>query len=108
MAFPWLARAGLEAHRVRRLYLFWSDDSNAHVDITRTIDRKVAALACHASQIKEPAKLEERMRAWAKEEGEPIGVEAGEALRLVIIDDDEDEGPSVDVEEATRTALAES
>ena len=25
MAFPWLARCGLAAHKVRRLYLFWSD-----------------------------------------------------------------------------------
>ena len=25
MAFPWLARGGLAAHRVRRLYLFWSN-----------------------------------------------------------------------------------
>ena len=25
MAFPWLAKGGLEAHRVRRLYLFWSN-----------------------------------------------------------------------------------
>ena len=24
MAFPWLARDGLEPHTVRRLYLFWS------------------------------------------------------------------------------------
>jgi hypothetical protein len=52
-------------------------------------------------------KLEERIRAWAAEEGEPIGVAAAEALRLVVIDDDEDEGPSVDAEQATEAALAE-
>ena len=107
MAFPALARSGLEAHPVRRLYLFWPNEPNARVDVTGTIDRKIAALAAHASQIREPAKLEERIRAWAAEEGEPIGAAAAEALRLVIIDDDEDEGPSGDVEQATEAALAD-
>ena len=39
---------------------------------------------------------EERIRAWAKEEGEAVGVEAAEALRAVVIDEDEDdaEGPT--------------
>ncbi|HEY8632838.1 MAG TPA: PIG-L deacetylase family protein [Candidatus Limnocylindrales bacterium] len=107
MAFPALARSGLEAHRVRRLYLFWPNDPNVRVDVTATIDRKIAALIAHASQIHEPAKLEERIRAWAAEEGEPIGVAAGEALRLVVIDDDEDEGPSLDTEQAAETALVD-
>ena len=35
MAFPWLARGGLAAHSVRRLYLFWSDRSDTWVDISR-------------------------------------------------------------------------
>jgi LmbE family N-acetylglucosaminyl deacetylase len=93
MAFPTLARSGLEAHRVRRLYLFWPNEPNVRVDISSTLDRKIAALAAHASQIREPEQLAERIRSWAAEEGEPIGAAAGEALRLVVIDDDEDEGP---------------
>jgi LmbE family N-acetylglucosaminyl deacetylase len=104
MAFPALARAGLGAHRVRRLYLFWPNDPNVRVDVTATIGRKIDALRAHASQIKEPDALEQRIRAWAKEEGEPIGVEAGEALRLVIIDDDEDEGPDLDTAAAEEIA----
>jgi hypothetical protein len=64
------------------------------VDISTTLGRKIAALQAHASQIKERDKLAERMTSWAAEEGEPIGVAAGEALRLIVIDDDEDEGPS--------------
>jgi LmbE family N-acetylglucosaminyl deacetylase len=93
MAFPSLARSGLAAHRVRRIYLFWPNEPNVRVDITATLDRKIAALAAHASQIREPDKLAERIRSWAAEEGEPIGAAAGEALRLIVIDDDEDEGP---------------
>ena len=93
MAFPWLARSGLAKHEVRRLYLFWPNDPTARVDVTATIGRKVDALRAHASQINEPEKLDERMRAWAREEGEPIGVEAADAFRVVVIDEDDDEGP---------------
>ena len=96
MAFPALARSGLAAHKVRRLYLFWPNEPNVRIDITTTLDRKIDALRAHASQITEPERLTERIRAWAAEEGEPIGVAAGEALRVVVIDDDEDEGPGRD------------
>jgi LmbE family N-acetylglucosaminyl deacetylase len=98
MAFPWLAREGLAAHSVRRLYLFWPNDPTAHVDVSPTIERKVEALRAHASQIKEPDKLEARIREWAKEVGEAIGVEAAEAFRVIVIDDDPEEGP---MEEST-------
>jgi LmbE family N-acetylglucosaminyl deacetylase len=107
MAFPWLAKAGLASHSVRRLYLFWPNDSNVRVDVTATLDRKMDALRAHASQIKEPEALEKRIREWATEVGGPIGAAAGEAFRLVVIDDDEDEGPSGDAVEATEAALAE-
>ncbi len=89
MAFPALARGGLDKHVVRRLYLFWSERPDVWIDITATVDRKLAALAAHASQIREPAKLEQRIREWAAEEGEPVGVAAAEALRLIVIEEDE-------------------
>jgi LmbE family N-acetylglucosaminyl deacetylase len=93
MAFPWLAKSGLEAHKVRRLYLFWPNAPTAYVDVTTTIGRKVDALRAHASQIHEPEKLDERMRAWARETGEPIGAEAADEFRVIVIDEDPDEGP---------------
>jgi len=93
MAFPSLARSGLAAHRVRRLYLFWSDRADTWVDISATLDRKLDALRAHASQIHEPEGLATRIRSWAAEEGSGIEAAAAEALRLVVIDDDEDEGP---------------
>jgi LmbE family N-acetylglucosaminyl deacetylase len=95
MAFPALARGGLAAHAVRRLYLFWSGHADVWVDIGSTLERKLSALAEHRSQIHDLDGLVERIRAWAAEEGQPIGAAAAESLRLVIIDDDEDEGPSV-------------
>ena len=107
MAFPWLAKAGLASHVVRRLYLFWPNEPNVRVDVTATLDRKIEALRAHASQIKDQAKLEERIREWAADVGKPIEAGAAEAFRLVVIEDDEDEGPSVDAAEATEAALAE-
>ena len=93
MAFPWLARSGLGPHRVRRVYLFWSERADTWIDVSPTIERKIDALCAHASQIHDPAGLAERIRSWAAEEGARIGVAAAEGLRLVVIDDDEDEGP---------------
>lgn len=107
MAFPWLAKAGLASHVVRRLYLFWPNEPNVRVDVTATLDRKINALHAHASQIKEPEKLETRIREWATEVGEPIGAQAAEAFRLVLIEDDEDEGPSAAEADATEAAVAE-
>lgn len=89
MAFPWLYREGLEKHVVRRLYLFWTERPNAWIDVTATIARKIDALRAHASQIREPERLEERIRTWAADEGARIGVDAAEALRVVVIEEDE-------------------
>jgi LmbE family N-acetylglucosaminyl deacetylase len=91
MAFPSLARGGLAAHAVRRLYLFWSERPDAWIDVSATLDRKLAALDEHRSQIRDRARLEERIRSWAAEEGEPIGAGAAEALRVIVIDEDDDE-----------------
>jgi LmbE family N-acetylglucosaminyl deacetylase len=91
MAFPSLARDGLAAHSVRRLYLFWSERGDVWVDVTATLQRKLDALGEHRSQIQDPDRLATRIREWAAEEGAPIGVAAAEALRLIVIDEDEDE-----------------
>ena len=93
MAFPWLARSGLAAHRVRRLYLFWSERADTWVDVSATLERRIDALRAHASQIHDLDGLAGRIRKWAAEEGTTIGATAAEAFRLVVIDDDEDEGP---------------
>jgi LmbE family N-acetylglucosaminyl deacetylase len=106
MAFPWLTREGLPKHVVRRLYLFWSERPNAWIDVTGTIDRKIAALHAHPSQIHEPERLDARIREWATDEGRTIGVAAAEALRVVVIEEDGDtEGPA---EMATAAQPAES
>jgi LmbE family N-acetylglucosaminyl deacetylase len=83
MAFPHLSRDGLEAHKVGRLFLFWVEQPDTWIDATGFVDRKIAALRAHASQIREPEKLEERIQGWASEEGARVGVEAAEAFRVI-------------------------
>jgi hypothetical protein len=61
------------------------------VDVTATLQRKLDALRAHPSQIRHPDRLEPRIRDWAREEGQAIGVEAAEALRVIVIEDDEAE-----------------
>jgi LmbE family N-acetylglucosaminyl deacetylase len=95
MAFPPLARAGLAAHKVRRLYLFWPNTADTWVDVSATFDRRLDALRCHVSQLHHPERLEERLRSWGAEEGVPIGVAYGEAFRVVVIDEDEEDAPEV-------------
>jgi LmbE family N-acetylglucosaminyl deacetylase len=102
MAFPWLARQGLAAHRVRRLYLFWSNNPTARVDISRTVGRKLDALRAHASQIKDFTDVEKWIREWSGMLGKEIGVEAADGFHLVIIDEDE-EDPKVEVPDGTGT-----
>ncbi len=52
MAYPDLLAEGLEPHKVEEI-LFWAaEDINYRSDITATFDRKIAALRCHASQMK--------------------------------------------------------
>jgi LmbE family N-acetylglucosaminyl deacetylase len=91
LAFPNLARTGLAPHDVGRLYLFWSNHPSTWIDVSETIGRKVDALLAHASQIRDPASLGDRIRSWAAEDGGRIGTAAAEAFRVITIDEDEDE-----------------
>ena len=84
MAFPHLAiDEGLAPHEVNLLYLFWTEHANAWVDVSSTIGMKIAALREHVTQIRKPDELEDRIRTWAKEEGDRVGVEAAETFRVV-------------------------
>jgi LmbE family N-acetylglucosaminyl deacetylase len=89
MAFPWLVREGLLLHKVRRLYLFWTEKANAWVDVSATLERKVEALRAHTSQIENPDELGAELRKWTAEAGARIGVAAAESFRVIVVDEDE-------------------
>jgi LmbE family N-acetylglucosaminyl deacetylase len=92
MAFSWLAANGLAAHRVRRLYLMWSNRPDVWIDVTATADRKIEALESHASQLHDPAAVFARVRGRLAEQGASIGVAAAEGYRLVVLEPDPDDG----------------
>jgi LmbE family N-acetylglucosaminyl deacetylase len=59
-----------------------------YVDITATFARKIAALTSHASQISDPAQLEERLRGWATATAAQAGLPEGhmaEAFQVIHI-----------------------
>ena len=65
MYFPELIAEGYAPHHVRRVYLFGTDQPNAWIDITDTIDIKLEALLAHASQFRKGDPTE-MTREWAK------------------------------------------
>jgi LmbE family N-acetylglucosaminyl deacetylase len=83
MAFPHLVTSeGLEPHHVSRLYLMWTPEARDLVDISDTLDLKLAALREHASQLRDPERTESFVRAWVAEAGEAVGVAAAEAFTV--------------------------
>ncbi|HEY8445987.1 MAG TPA: PIG-L deacetylase family protein [Thermomicrobiales bacterium] len=66
--FPELLEEGFEPHMVDELYMHGSREPNLFIDITRYLDKKIAALRAHASQLGE-WDPEEMVRQWASEEG---------------------------------------
>jgi len=82
MYFPQQLTEGLTEHRVHNVYFFASDQPNYYVDITGTIDKKIAALHKHTSQIRTEG-LEERVRARARLVGQEIGAEYAEAYHYL-------------------------
>ena len=86
MAFPHLVNdEGLEPHAVNILYLFFTDKANTWVDVSDTIDTKIAALREHVSQLRKPEELEGSMRGWSAEAGKEIGAAAAEGFRYLDI-----------------------
>ncbi len=65
MFYPELERdEGLRPHKVRQVYVAGARDPNTAIDVTAYVQRKVAALREHRSQIREMDTLEERIRSW--------------------------------------------
>jgi len=76
-AHPELLSDGFEPWSVDHVWLMAHDTPNRWVDVTDTIDRKVAALHCHASQLPDPGALDARMRTWTSATAAAAGLPAG-------------------------------
>ncbi len=87
LAYPDLIAEGLEPHKVAEMYFTAADDINCRVDITDTFKAKLAALACHASQVGERMpQIAEWLRSRAEHEGEAAGCELAEGFHRVDVD----------------------
>lgn len=84
--FPELLAEGLEPHQVKEVYMT-SDSAhvNTTIDITSTIERKIAALRCHKSQV-DPGDGQ-WIRDWAAETGKAAGIPYAEAFRVIKLVD---------------------
>lgn len=84
MSFPELLPE-YEPHKVREIYLMQWDNPHVVVDISDTMDLKLKALACHASQIPDFPGVETRVRERSAEIGAPKGYAYGEAFDRIVM-----------------------
>jgi LmbE family N-acetylglucosaminyl deacetylase len=80
---PELAADGLAAHRPHTVLLFGTDTPDELVDVTATIDAKLAAVAAHASQVGDRADLDRRVRTWNAAIGADAGLDYAEAFHTL-------------------------
>lgn len=73
---------GLTEHRVHNVYFFASDQPNYYVDISSTLEKKMAALQCHRSQIGD-RNIADFIRARAASVGQEIGLAAAESFHYL-------------------------
>jgi len=81
--FPEHLRMGLEPHKTAEIWYFGAETPDQFVDITDTFAAKVDALRAHASQIKDIAGVEQRMRERAAELAQDQPYELAEAFKVV-------------------------
>jgi LmbE family N-acetylglucosaminyl deacetylase len=83
--FPELLAEGLEPHTVREVLLRGAPLRNFWVDISDTIELKIAALKKHESQVSHIQDLEEGIRAWAREEAKGQDMTYAESFKRIIL-----------------------
>jgi LmbE family N-acetylglucosaminyl deacetylase len=87
--FPELLDEGLEPFEIPSMWMpSWDGDVDTFVDITDTIDLKIAALRCHKSQLGDWP-VDEFIRERARVRGEKAGMAFAESFRTFKLKDDE-------------------
>lgn len=86
LIFPELAEEGLEPHKPTVILMIRPRvaDNNFAVDVTATIDRKVKALAAHASQVGD-RDVASMVRDWARSVGEAHGMDYAESFHRIDV-----------------------
>jgi LmbE family N-acetylglucosaminyl deacetylase len=84
--FPELRGEGLDVHTPNAIYLSGTHEPNVWVDIAGSIDRKIEALLCHASQLTETGEwFNEFLRESAEAAGRAAGVNFAEGFRRIVL-----------------------
>jgi LmbE family N-acetylglucosaminyl deacetylase len=78
LAYPDLIEEGLEPHKVAEALFYAAEDVNYRSDITATFEKKMAALHCHASQVK--AFGSNGLEAWMRERCQEMAADEPFAL----------------------------
>ncbi len=87
--FQELEAEGLQAHKVRKIYLTARGQGDVLVDIGETIELKIQALQKHVSQVGGWAELADRMREWSARIAEGTDMAYAEAYRVITLESDE-------------------
>lgn len=85
LAFPELLAEGFKPHKVKTVLLSNFDKYNFYVDISETIDKKLAALAAHISQMPDLTATQTRMRELARSLGTQANCAYAEAFLRIDI-----------------------
>jgi LmbE family N-acetylglucosaminyl deacetylase len=85
--FPEHLADGLAVHHVRAVYLSGTLEPNTWIDISTTLERKIDALFCHASQLPDEAGewFRDFLRGRAEEAGAPANVRYAEPFRKLTL-----------------------
>jgi LmbE family N-acetylglucosaminyl deacetylase len=72
-------------HQVRQVYIFGHDKANVWVDVTETIEQKIAALRQHASQMGDwdPTEM---IKEWGAETGQERGLAYAENYLVITLE----------------------
>ncbi len=83
LTFPELLAEGLEPHNVDEVYMAAANAPNCWIDIGGVIERKIAAMRLHKSQVRNWDGMAEMLRGMSRQAGEPQGLEYAETYRYI-------------------------
>lgn len=76
----------LDPWRVKEVYLYWTGDADYWEDVSESMDKRIAALTHHDSQVNgRMDRIEERIRKAAAEVGAPHGLAYAEGFKLIAL-----------------------
>lgn len=85
LQYPEQIAEGLQAHKVQDVYLWGASPPNFWVDVTDTVECKIAALKCHRSQFSDPERVMEFAKERLRRAGEEHGVQFAETFRKISL-----------------------